>query len=551
MRKLPIHPFLIAVYPAALVYADYWEWMPLEKLVRPLIVTACVIAALWILLAILWKSARRGALAASALVLSLFLYRNATPLLWSQPELLRVGVFAAAIAILTLCVTALVSDSGRASMKAAIVATVLYVAVAALMIPISEERVLLATSWIIGAVLVAAFAAGVKNPGRATALFNLGALALVGFLGYRGAVGFMEGVQVFPRSHPEWKPSNKPEIDEPNIYYIVLDGYGRQDALEKTFAFSNKQFLNELRKRGFKIASKSRSNYSQTEQSMASSLNLDYLSSLRVGSTEMKSRTPLTRLIHDNRAAAILKSEGYEYYPLSSGFHGFDQLSNEPTLSDPPGMSLAEAAILERTPDLGLRFGSRIAHRDHRSRIKSLFENLPRRHRGSPVFVVAHVIAPHPPFVFDESGGAVEPDRYYGLWDGLFLSGDLGAKTEYLTQYPRQLQYVNKMLLRAIDEILKSPSKPIIIIQGDHGSRKALSFSSAEVSDLPEAYQNLTAILAPAPVLKAMPDDITPVNSFRLVLGEVFGANMPRLPNKVYYSTWDRPYQFLDVTDRT
>src|SRR5688572_19610664 len=37
----------------------------------------------------------------------------------------------------------------------------------------------------------------------------------------------------------------------PDIYYIILDGYGRQDILQALYGFDNSSFLNELSARGF------------------------------------------------------------------------------------------------------------------------------------------------------------------------------------------------------------------------------------------------------------------------------------------------------------
>jgi hypothetical protein len=41
---------------------------------------------------------------------------------------------------------------------------------------------------------------------------------------------------------------------------------------------------------------------------------------------------------------------------------------------------------------------------------------------------------------------------------------------------------------------------------------------------------------------------ITPVNSFRLLLSEYFGMNLPLLPDQSYFSTESKPYNFINVT---
>jgi hypothetical protein len=43
---------------------------------------------------------------------------------------------------------------------------------------------------------------------------------------------------------------------------------------------------------------------------------------------------------------------------------------------------------------------------------------------------------------------------------------------------------------------------------------------------------------------------ITPVNSFRVVLNEVFDLHLPLLEDRIYYSPWSAPYQLEDITQQ-
>ncbi len=67
-----------------------------------------------------------------------------------------------------------------------------------------------------------------------------------------------------------------PDEGHPDIYYLVLDGYGRGDVLQKYYGFDNAEFLDGLRQRGFYIADKSSTNYPSTVFSLPSSLNMRY-----------------------------------------------------------------------------------------------------------------------------------------------------------------------------------------------------------------------------------------------------------------------------------
>ena len=66
----------------------------------------------------------------------------------------------------------------------------------------------------------------------------------------------------------------------PDIYYFILDSYGRSDLLASNFKYDNSAFISDLEKMGFYVADCSQSNYPRTDVSLGSSLNLDYLQNL-------------------------------------------------------------------------------------------------------------------------------------------------------------------------------------------------------------------------------------------------------------------------------
>ena len=105
--------------------------------------------------------------------------------------------------------------------------------------------------------------------------------------------------------------------ERPDIYYIILDEYARQDALGE---FDNAEFLQNLERRGFYVARDATSNYMWSLQSLAASLNMSYLD-------ELDDRAPSSKedLVSLNRfpaLASILKGVGYTYVHLESGFVG-------------------------------------------------------------------------------------------------------------------------------------------------------------------------------------------------------------------------------------
>ena len=104
---------------------------------------------------------------------------------------------------------------------------------------------------------------------------------------------------------------------------------------------------------------------------------------------------------------------------------------------------------------------------------------------------------------------------------------------------------------KVITEILSHSSPaPIIIIQGDHGPGAYLDWDSAEKTNLDERMSILNAYYFPSGHSGSLYASITPVNSFRVLLNEYFGMNYPLLIDKVYFSTWSNPFDYIDVTGK-
>jgi hypothetical protein len=180
----------------------------------------------------------------------------------------------------------------------------------------------------------------------------------------------------------------------------------------------------------------------------------------------------------------------------------------------------------------------------HRSRIRNIFDvlqHLPPTEE--PKFVFAHIIAPHPPFVFAADGTPVTPEEPFTL-RFTFDDSDPSGK-DYIRGYRDQVVYVNGELEKVITAILEnSEVPPVIVLFGDHGPDS----NSGQVSYVQERMTNLIAVHAPTGDAGLYPD-ITLVNVFRVVFNEVFGADYPLLPDRVLYSEYAKPYEFLDVTE--
>ncbi len=317
----------------------------------------------------------------------------------------------------------------------------------------------------------------------------------------------------------------------PDIYYIILDGYARADRLEKDFGYDNSVFIGSLEQIGFYVAACSQSNYAQTELSVASELNYDYLNAL--GDTfvpDNDDRSPLWPLIRNSALRRVMEARGYQTIAFKTGFSwtewtdadrflgpqlskwqldGFQYMWLQTTL----GRILldAEALRMLKSPEELFRHRTEYALQAL-TQIPSI---------QGPKLVFAHLIVPHPPYVFGPNGEPVSI--------GSDATSDVVARA-----YLDQVTFINRRMLEILPAIIAaSETPPIIIIQGDHGVA-------------PTRMANLSAFYLPGHESLFYPS-ITNVNTFRVVLDEYFGQDLPLLPDSSLYSTYDSPYNFHAV----
>lgn len=332
----------------------------------------------------------------------------------------------------------------------------------------------------------------------------------------------------------------------PDIYYIIVDAYARTDILEEIYRFDNSKFLFYLADKGFYVAGKSVTNYPQTSLSLASSLNFMYLDGL-VGQmgTETDNRQPLHVMIKNNKVFQYLRNHGYTFLAFSSGY-GATEITNADIYMEPPkqwDISEFQEALITLTPLSVFRKTFFDARRD---RVTYAFDHIADATQvDGPTFAFVHVQVPHWPFIFDADGRSIEPHN------GIGMRGDY-EYDEFIEGYRNQLISVNKRLQIAIDEILaRSSAPPIIIVQSDHGPDAKLDYGGwrIEKTYLPERMSIFNAYYFPDQNYEALYESITPVNTFRVIFNNYFGAGYELLEDRSYFAGWSHPYLFTDVTD--
>ncbi|HEX2993254.1 MAG TPA: sulfatase-like hydrolase/transferase [Anaerolineales bacterium] len=399
----------------------------------------------------------------------------------------------------------------------------------------------------------------ISNIASVNLYFNLlGALFLLYYGIPVGSHLFKSGVSV-REEQPQPVVTVESSQLRPDIYYIILDGYGREDILQALYDFDNSDFVEALKVRGFYVADEATSNYVQTLLSLSSSLNMDYLQSLQANGTTLESRDALAALVERSKVRSILAQNGYQSVSFRNAYNA--TIPSAEIYYDDTGFAYPvtafESIVIDRTLArvlLHVPFFNKVLiempYDIHRSQILSTFERLREiPEMDGDYFVYAHIIAPHPPFVFDANGQAQPHREPFRLADGNnYIKSH--SRESYIAGYRDQIQYVNELVLDTVDAILaESETPPIIILQGDHGPGSHLHQGMLKKTLPAERFSILNAYYFPDQEYASLYPSISPVNSFRVVLGQFFGNPEATLPDRHYYSTWGEPFDFVEVTD--
>ena len=357
----------------------------------------------------------------------------------------------------------------------------------------------------------------------------------------------------------------------PDVYYIVLDMHARTDVLRAFYGYDNSWFTEALRQRGFYIADESTSNYSSTLQSIASSLNMEYVNNLEDQyGADSNNREPLGLLLRQNQVFRSFQQAGYQLgaFQTDDFYTEFRDLDHylRPSPRDvrefqnPWTLNPFEGQLVHSSA-LRLLYDTRLVPEEivqaetletpydlHRLTVLYALEHLPDfAHMDGSFFVFAHIVSPHPPYVFDREGGRLPHNRPYSL----SAPGRQDGGAQVAKMYADQVDFIDHEVLKSIDRILaRSDTPPIILLQGDHGPVSYYGEEEVRKSNMWEQHAILNAYYFPDGDYSRLYPSISPVNSFRALFNTYFGGSYELLADKNYFLMHARPYDFVDVTGR-
>ena len=201
----------------------------------------------------------------------------------------------------------------------------------------------------------------------------------------------------------------------PDIYYIILDRYANSRTLNEVYDFDNSEFLSQLAAEGFYVANESNANYVRTSESLASSLNMEYIDYMDEESSDL---LPLNKKVKDNALQRLLKSTGYKFIQIGSWSGALRKNENaDVNINYCARTSLFTEYMLTSTmpcavcAELGIVDDSNVRHW---KRTRFEFEELakiPTQYSETPTFTFAHFMVSHPPYAFDSDGSYLSPEE--------------------------------------------------------------------------------------------------------------------------------------------
>jgi len=332
-------------------------------------------------------------------------------------------------------------------------------------------------------------------------------------------------------------------LDEyPDIYYIILDEYAGSKILNDTFDYNNSEFINYLHTSGFNVPLETQSNYVISFLSLSSSLNMQYVNFYtdEVGIDSLDRRLSYN-LFHNNRVMQILESNGYTIINFDSNWGPTNALE----IAD---QNLCERNILFNSEIFTKVIGNSMLKPIYvdlflpadRERVLCIFSEIPELQfeTKKPVFVFAHIMLPHGPYVWG-------PNGEHKQIPSLSILDVKEDKKGYLDQ----LKFTNKMAQEMIEKIIDEKKRPkIIIIQSDHGAAIPLDWQNPTEKMQHDRLSNINYILLPDKNENPLYNTITPVNTFRVLFNDYFNTNFEVLEDRIFFNNNSKPYDFIDVT---
>ncbi len=367
-----------------------------------------------------------------------------------------------------------------------------------------------------------------------------------------------------PRPRPVFRQplveQPRPRAGLPDVYYLLVDGLGQPATVDALFDIAPGTLTAGLQRRGARVLRFCHANYPQTALSVAATFNVAPLPDLLdIPEVRSRDRRPLAALVGDSRVVRTFRRAGYRVVTYPSGYpltrFTAPDARRRPRL-DPNFLEfyvLNDGVLPLALPLLG-RGPADLQYALHRHRLDYIFDHLADARDGAdaeqPVFVFAHLLTPHPPFVWGPGGADLGSHGLFSFGDGNdWVNANRGEVVPYGLFWKHQAAWVMQRLERTVDAILAaSPRPPVIIIQGDHGPGSQLNWDYPQATNLTERFGIFSAWFLPPGLDVPLRDDMTSLATFPALFAGLFGTPQPDLEEGMWFARMKYPYEYFKAT---
>jgi hypothetical protein len=365
--------------------------------------------------------------------------------------------------------------------------------------------------------------------------------------------------------------------DSPDIYFFLLDNYGREDVLRHFFQFDTTDFLDTLKDEHFVIADRALSAHPMTWLSLPAIFEQEYQVLPQDSGPIPSIREQTPTMAGANRTYRILDNQGYRFVTATA--HNLALCDPSPIQDielcvghSPDETRALRAAtiqyeLLSRTPLPGLivrnllpsAIVARLIGSSNRwndgsvggkafraTDIIAAVESSKLIDPNAPVFTFAHMLYAHPPFTLDSNCNYLPALATKSFLDNLDGS-------QYLDAYRMGIECTQNELLDIISQI---DPFAVVIIQSDHGPGHGINdqlnsrLDNLDNPGVPIEYlwkraSVFSAIRLPKSCSINIPDTYAGVNTFMAVFACLSGQPIDLQPDRSIWA-W---YSHNEVTD--
>ena len=369
---------------------------------------------------------------------------------------------------------------------------------------------------------------------------------------------------------------------QPDIYFLLVDGFGRQDVLREMFDIDTSGFVAELRRNGFVVADRALGAHPMTWLSVPAIFDQEYQA---LPGDQGKPATQIRQmaiLAGGSRTHQILKANGYHFVTAATGWGSYcdpspiseveDCVNKRPDLDAAlkdayvryqlafmtPVLPLSRASFLpeavhamwegpELLEDAKAVGGKAFLTRD----ILDVVDAAQVRDDSIPLFVFGHMWYTHPPFTL---GPECEfrtrgVPNLGGLWPDTRRSGD------DVSGYQAGIDCAVMQILELISEV--DPSA-VIVVQADHGPISEDVEISDDVVDLDEKDVRLelfwgrasvfSAVRLPERCRSSVSNTYAGTSTFKVIFDCLAGSPTPQISEQSHWAWWNSR-RVVDLTD--